>query len=165
MKHSALGLGRFQLDEVMQCQVTSANPESGAGDPAAKEWDWNSLYWRKLGAPWGTVHASAPDVARFLGEFLHGEGNALRPETAKLMLENHNTEGLLPRGLGFAIGARAGSPGCSEKSFGHSGATGTLAWADPATQTICVILTTLPARAADPHPRQLASDEIAKAVA
>jgi CubicO group peptidase (beta-lactamase class C family) len=165
MKHSALGLGRFQLDDVLRCQVTNPNPESGAGDPAAKNWDWNSLYWRKLGAPWGTVHGSAPDVARFLGEFLHSEGKALQPETAQLMLQNHNREDLVPRGLGFAIGPRAGSPGCSEKTFGHSGATGTLAWADPQTQTICVILTTLPARAADPHPRQLASDEIAKAVA
>ena len=165
MKHSALGLGRFKLEETMRCQVKNANPESGSGDPTAKEWDWNSTYWRKFGSPWGGVHASAPDVARFLSEFLHPEGKVVNPETAHLMLRNHNRQGLTPRGLGFGIGAHVGSPGCSEKTFGHSGATGTLAWADPGTDTICVVLTTLPSRAANPHPRNLVSDRVAKAVA
>ncbi len=165
MKHSALGLGRFKLEETMRCQVEDAAPESGAGDTTAKEWDWNSPYWRKLGAPWGGAHASAPDVARFFAEFLHPVGKVVKPETARLMLRNHNREGMTPRGLGFGIGAKAGSPGCSEKTFGHTGATGTLAWADPATDTICVVLTTLPGRAANPHPRNLASDRVAEAVA
>jgi CubicO group peptidase (beta-lactamase class C family) len=165
MRRSALGLGRFRLEETKRCQVVNAAPESGAGHASAREWDWNSPYWRNLGAPWGGVHASAPDVARFLSEFLNLEGKLLQPQTARQMLRNHNREGLTPRGLGFAIGARAGSPGCSEDTFGHEGATGTLAWADPATDTICVVLTTLPSRAADPHPRQLTSDRVAKAVA
>jgi CubicO group peptidase (beta-lactamase class C family) len=164
MKHSALGLGRFPLDATMRCQAENAAPESGAGDPAAREWDWNSPYWRRLGAPWGGVHASAPDVGRFLAEFLDREGKAVRPETARLMLRNHNPEQLMPRGLGFAIGTRAGSPGCSEATFGHSGSTGTLAWADPGTETICVVLTTLPGRAAQKHPRTLVSDRVADAV-
>ena len=49
MKHSALGLGRFSLEATMRCQAESAAPESGAGDPAAREWDWNSPYWRRSG--------------------------------------------------------------------------------------------------------------------
>ncbi len=163
MKHTALGLGRFKLAELMPCQVKDAAPESGAGDPAAKEWDWNSLYWRKLGSPWGGVHASAADVTKFLAEFLYAEGKVVKPETAKLILRNHNPQELTPRGLGFAIGAGSGSPGCSEKTFGHSGSTGTLAWADPATETICVVLTTLPGRAVQPHPTRLVSDLVAKA--
>ena len=97
------------------------------------------------GSPWGGVHASAPDVARFLAEFLNSAGKAVRPDTARLMLRNHNPSRLTPRGLGFAIGSAAGSPGCSEATFGHGGSTGTLAWADPRTETICVVLTTLPA--------------------
>ena len=51
MKHSAQGLGRFKLEEMVPCQMEGAAPESGGGDPQAKEWDWNSPYWRKLGAP------------------------------------------------------------------------------------------------------------------
>jgi CubicO group peptidase (beta-lactamase class C family) len=165
MKHSALGLGRFALEATMRCQAENAAPESGSGDPAAPDWDWHSPYWRRLGAPWGGVHASAPDVARFFAEFLDQEGKSVRPETARLMLRNHNPEGLTPRGLGFAIGAQVGSPRCSQSTFGHSGSSGTLAWADPHTQTICVVLTTLPARSGQNHPRAFVSDRVAEAVA
>jgi CubicO group peptidase (beta-lactamase class C family) len=160
MTRSALGLGRFKLDEIVRNQTEKAAPESGAGDPSAKDWDWNSPYWRALGAPWGTAHASAPDVARFLHEFLHPTGRLLKPETARLMTRNRNPEGFAPRGLGFAIG----SPGCSERTFGHTGSTGTLCWADPATDAVCVVLTTLPAGALSPHPRNQASDLVARAV-
>ena len=165
MKHAALGLGRFTLQDTMPCQAEGAAPESGAGDPTAKNWDWNSPYWRRLGAPWGGVHASAADVARFFAEFLRAEGRAVRPETARLMIRNHNREGLTPRGLGFAVGINAGSPRCSARTFGHTGSTGTLAWADPATDTLCVVLTTLPGRAADPHPRKVAADLVAEGAA
>jgi CubicO group peptidase (beta-lactamase class C family) len=162
MSRSALGLGRFKLEDTIRCQVERAAPESGGGDPTAKDWDWNSPYWRNLASPWGGAHASAPEVARFLAEFLHPAGEALKPETARLMVQNHNPEGVMPHGLGFAVGQRAGSPGCSEKTFGHSGATGTLAWADPESDTICVVLTTLPLRAASPHPARLTSDHVAQ---
>lgn len=161
MQHSAQGLGRFKLEDVVPCQTDRAAPEAGGGDPNAKDWDWNSPYWRKLGAPWGGTHASAPDIARFLAEFLNETGAAVRPETARLMVRNHNPAGLTSRGLGFAVGSSAGNKGCSEQTFGHTGSTGTIAWADPATHTICVVLTSLPARAVQPHPRDLAANAIA----
>jgi CubicO group peptidase (beta-lactamase class C family) len=161
MKHSAQGLGRFKLNEMVSVQMDGAAPESGGGDPKAKEWDWNSPYWRKLGAPWGGTHASAPDLARFLGEFLRARGKAVKPETARLTIKNHNPKGFTPRGLGFGVGEGAGSPGCSERTFGHTGSTGTLFWADPASNTICVVLTSLPSRAAKHHPRELASQRVA----
>jgi CubicO group peptidase (beta-lactamase class C family) len=164
MTRSALGLGRFKLEEVVRNQTEKAAPESGAGDPSAKEWDWNSPYWRALGAPWGTAHASAPDVVRFFAEFLHPAGRLMKPETAALMVRNHNPEGFAPRGLGFAAGSGSGARGCSERTFGHTGSSGTLAWADPETDTVCVVLTTLPAAAASPHPRTEASERVAQAV-
>jgi|SRR5262245_20286205 len=163
MKHSAQGLGRFKLEEMVPCQMDGAAPESGGGDPRAKEWDWNSPYWRKLGAPWGGTHASAPDVAAFLDEFLGARGKVVKPATARLMVENHNPEGLTPRGLGFAVGKGSGSAGCSERTFGHTGSTGTLCWADPASEIICVVLTSLPRRAAERHPRDLAAERVATA--
>lgn len=162
MKHSAAGKGHFQLEQLTPVQTERAAVESGAGDPGAKNWDWNSPYWRGLGATWGGVHASAPDVARFLHEFLSCQGQAVKPETARLMTRNHNPSGLTPRGLGFNVGKLAGSPGCSERTFGHTGSTGTLCWADPATETICVVLTSLPGRAVQPHPRELAAAKIAE---
>ncbi len=161
MQHSAQGLGRFKLEDMVPCQTDRAAPEAGGGDPNAKDWDWNSPYWRNLGAPWGGTHASAPDLATFLTEFLNEMGTTVKPETARLMVRNHNPSGLTSRGLGLAVGASAGSEGCSEKTFGHTGSTGTIAWADPATHTICVVLTSLPARAVQPHPRDLAAKAVA----
>ena len=163
MTHSAQGLGRFKLEEMVSCQMEGAAPESGSGDPKAKEWGWNSPYWRRLGAPWGGTHASAPDVARFLGEFLGARGEIVKPETARLMIRNHNPTGLTPRGLGFAVGKESGSRGCSARTFGHTGSTGTLCWADPASDTTCVVLTSLPGRAVRPHPRELAAERVAAA--
>jgi CubicO group peptidase (beta-lactamase class C family) len=163
MQHSAQGLGRFKLEEMVTCQMEGAAPESGSGDPQAREWDWNSPYWRKLGAPWGGTHASAPDIARFLVEFLEARGKVVRPETARLMIKNHNPAGFHPRGLGFDVGKAAGSPGCSERTFGHTGSTGTLCWADPESETICVVLTSLPRRGAKRHPRELAAERVAAA--
>ena len=80
------------------------------------------------------------------------------------MLRNHNPDGLPPRGLGFAIGPGPAAR-VAEATFGHSGSTGTLAWADPRTETICVVLTTLPGRAGHQHPRNLVSARVAEAVA
>jgi CubicO group peptidase (beta-lactamase class C family) len=163
MKHSAQGLGRFKLEDMVPSQTERAAPESGGGDPKAKDWDWNSAYWRKLGAPWGGTHCSAPDVAKYLAEFLDESGRVVTPETARLMTRNHNPPGQTPRGLGLSVGAGAGSKGCSDRTFGHGGSTGTIAWADPATRTICVVLTSLPARAVSPHPRDLAATAVAAA--
>jgi CubicO group peptidase (beta-lactamase class C family) len=163
MKHSAQGLGRFSLADMIPCQTEHAAPEAGAGDPSAKDWDWNSSYWRKLGAPWGGTHASAPDVVRFLAEFLYAQGKIIKPATAKLMISNQNPAGITPRGLGFNVGASL-SPGCSEQTFGHTGSTGTIAWADPTTATICVVLTSLPGRAVQPHPRELTASHVANAM-
>lgn len=165
MRHSAQGLGRFRQDELVVAQTEFGAVESGGGDPTAKDWDWNSPYWRKLGAPWGGTHASAPDLGKFLNEFLSAGGAVVRPETARLMTRNHNPPQLTPRGLGFNVGAGAGSPGCSPSVFGHTGSTGTLAWADPETRTMCVVLTSLPARAVKPHPREQAAAQIAAATA
>ena len=164
MKHSAQGLGRFQPNDFMPCQTEFAAPEAGAGDPTAKEWDWNSSYWRGLGAPWGGTHASAADVSRFLGEFLHEQARVLKPETARMMVSNHNAAQLTPRGLGFNVGAASGSRGCSSETFGHTGSTGTLAWADRSKETICVVLTSLPGRAINPHPRDLAGAAVVSAL-
>jgi CubicO group peptidase (beta-lactamase class C family) len=163
MKHSAMGVGQLAPASIMQCQVEHAAPESGGGDPATKQWDWNSSYWRNLGAPWGGAHSSAADIARFLDAFLHPQGKLLKPETGQLMIRNHNPTGLRPRGLGFDLGKQLSESNTSERTFGHSGSTGTLCWADPATDTVFVVLTTLPAKAVTAHPRLIASKLVAEA--
>jgi len=163
MNHSALGVGQLTADQMMQCQVEFGAVESGGGSEDSKNWDWNSSFWRKLGAPWGGLQASAVDVGKFLLEFLHPTGKLFKPEVASLMIRNHNASGIESRGLGFDVGMESSCPGCSPSTFGHTGSTGTIAWADPVRNLICVVLTTLPAGAlpVGKHPRQLASDRIA----
>ncbi len=162
MKHSALGMGDFQNGQTIPCQVEYAAVESGGGDPNSKLWDWNSKYWRELGSPWGGVQASAPDVARFLEAFMESSHSIFKRETAQLLIQNHNPPSLESRGLGFDSEMSASCSECSPKTFGHTGSTGTIAWADPVRERVCVVLTTLPARAITPHPRQLVSDCISK---
>lgn len=164
MTRSAMGLGAFGLSDVVLNQVELAAPESGSGDDSAKSWDWNSPYWRSLGAPWGAAHASAEDVARFLKEFLHPTGAILNPETIRLMISNQNGPGFRPRGLGFDLGRIGNTPSLSPVTIGHTGSTGTICWADPETDSICVVLTTLPHRAVSPHPRDLVSAQVASAI-
>lgn len=162
MKRSVLGVGSFRKDNLIPMQTDRAAPEAGGGDPTAKDWDWNSDYWRHLAAPWGGGHASAGDVALFLREFLAPSGKILREAAARDMIRNH-TPGLgADRGLGFQLGAALGD-GCSPAAFGHPGSTGTLAWADPTTGTSFVLLTSLPRNLSGALLLDPASDRISEA--
>lgn len=163
MRRSALGVGRLPFAELIPVQIEHAAVEAGGGDPTAKNWDWNSRYWRELGAPWGGLHASAGDILKFLDAFAMPDSKLVKPATAQLMIQNQNTHLLVPRGLGFALGPLTISAGCTPETFGHTGSTGTLAWCDPKTRDACVILTSLPGQAIKPHPRDLASNCITRA--
>ena len=164
MRNTAFGTGQLRRENIMACQVEFGAIESGGGSADSKSWDWNSEYWRALGAPWGGAQASASDVALFLEEFLHPTGKLFRPEVAKLMIRNHNPEGLLSRGIGLDVGMSDVVDGASDQTFGHTGSTGTIAWADPVRDRVCVVLTTLPAGTRPNHIRKLASDRISAIV-
>ena len=144
MNATALGLGDYTLDEVVpnQVQYSTAN-----GDAVAEptDWDWNSRYWRDLGAPWGGAHSTTRDIARFLHSFLHPDGKVLKEETARMMVRNHTPDMRASRGIGFQLDSDSFGKKSSAKTFGHGGSTGCLCWADPAKDRICVILTSMPA--------------------
>lgn len=144
MTRSVLGLGKFKKSDMVPMQTEHAAPEAGGGDPKAREWDWNSDYWRNLGAPWGGAHSSAADIAAWLRSFLHPDGKLLREETARLAITDHTPTLSAHRGIGFVVGPDGLGKGCSPRVFGHAGSTGTLAWADPASDTTFVLLTALP---------------------
>lgn len=144
MSRTVLGLGKFKKSDMVPMQTEHAAPEAGGGDPKAREWDWNSEYWRNLGAPWGGAHSTAADVAACLRSFLHPDGKVLREETARLMVQDNTPALEAHRGIGFMVGPASLGKGCSPRAFGHSGSTGTLAWADPATDITFVLLTALP---------------------
>lgn len=161
MQTASLGTGGRPLSTLVQCQTEHAAAEAGAGDADSSTWDWNSQYWRDLGAPWGGGHGSASDVVKFLADFLQPNGKVLKPATAAEMVTRQFSPAVTSRGLGFGLGRSNSSRYCSHDAFGHTGSTGTLAWADPKSQAICVVLTTLPGSVVDPHPRQVAADAFA----
>jgi beta-lactamase class C len=134
MQRTSLGLGGRSIAQTMRSQVDEIT-----------DWDWNSSYWRNLGAPWGGAHADVADVARFLAYFAHPDSRVVKPETASAMV-TLQTAGLKePWGYGWSLrGSRFGR-GCSAITFGHSGSTGTLCWLDPKQDLTFVLLTTKPA--------------------
>ncbi len=146
MNHSALGLGKIKLVETARNQVENATGLDGGGGPGTEHWNWNSPYWRDLGSPWGGVHSTGPDIARFLEYFLNPDGRVVKPETAKAMITNQNLGLPTPWGIGWSLRPGYFGKASSDETFGHSGSTGTMAWADPKTKLTCVVLTTLPAR-------------------
>jgi CubicO group peptidase (beta-lactamase class C family) len=165
MTRTALGLGKFKISDTMLSQVEYSAPESGGADAAAAaDWNWNSPYWRNLGSPWGGVHSTGPDLAKFLESFLDPDGKVLKKETVASMLADHNQGLNEPHGLGFAIKPGSFGDQCSSRAFGHGGSTGTLAWADPASGLSCVLLTTLPSRVSNKLLLKPASDLISEAV-
>jgi len=70
----------------------------------------------------------------------------LTPRTVALMIDNHNSRKLAPRGLGWDIkGESLGYTSCGalmrKGSIGHSGFTGTSLWMEPDTGLMVILLT------------------------
>lgn len=113
--------------------------------------DWNSAYWRDFGAPWGGLHSTATDLARFLMHMLGDLPGPLSEATRRVMVRDQipahvAAEEPLSRrwGLGFMLDAPFFGDLTAPGTFGHVGATGTLYWADPTTRLACVLLTNQP---------------------
>jgi CubicO group peptidase (beta-lactamase class C family) len=151
MTQTSLGLGGRMISSTALCQVS--------GDD---DWNWNSPYWRDLGAPWGGAHASASDVGRFLRAFLRPPSSILKPETAAAMITNQNVGLGSPWGLGWQVKPGGFGKACSPETFGHGGSTGTTAWADPKRDLTCVLLTTRPAAEDKEHLLRAVSDLISE---
>ncbi len=132
-------------------------PEAQAQD----DWNWNSRYWRMLGAPWGGMLTTPADLARFCLMMLdRGRGNdrqILSPAAVEAATRNQLE--FMPdvpetdrRCKGWGLGWRLNWPAHSAnfgdflgpKTYGHWGATGTVMWLDPDTKSFCVLLTTQP---------------------
>jgi CubicO group peptidase (beta-lactamase class C family) len=144
MSRSALGMGNFVLKKTAWVKDSpNANPHD------LKRFGANTPYWRDQGHPWGGMHSSAMDLALLMRMMLNGgkySGKRILSRAAIDAMTRDQNRGLhAPYGLGWAL---AKSPGASrfgelvsDATFGHTGATGTVAWADPERDLICVILT------------------------
>lgn len=153
MENTSLGQSPTRKDRQLMVRIQAAQKET--------DWHWNTPYWLGLGAPWGGLISSPADYGRLMQMMLNGghlgEMRVLSYRTVREMVTNQldcfpgmpkDLRRLRPWGLGW----RLHWPGCSQnfgdllspKFFGHWGSTGTLAWADPETDTVAVILTTEP---------------------
>lgn len=144
MRSTVLGLGKLRIQDTAPAWADPKN------DPKDEEsFGWNSQYWRALGSPWGGLHTTTSDIAILLQTFLdHGSyagKQVLSPATVRVMTSDQNVGLKAPWGIGWAMGRaiayNAFGDLVSPHTFGHAGSTGTVAWADPETQTVCVILT------------------------
>lgn len=167
MRSSALGMGAFQVEDTAWCQTSQ---RSNTAD--LERFGPNSPYWRDMGHPWGGMHSTTMDLAVLLQTFLNGGSYSGRrvfsPPTVATMIRDQNTAINKPWGLGWGL---ATSPvWCyfgdlvSPRTFGHSGATGTVAWADPEQRLLCVILTTRPSGEDDGRLLRIVSNAVAGSI-
>ena len=136
--------------------------EIGVGEEMeGQDWGWNSAYWRTFASPWGGIFSTANDITRFSMAFSTECASDANPvfsqATVAAMIRDQTS--LMPKigramrlreawGLGWRIvtGHEVEYFGnlLSLGSFGHGGATGTVAWVDPESELTFVLLTAQP---------------------
>lgn len=128
-------------------------------------WNWNSRYWRQLGAPWGGLLTTPSDLAR-LARLMLQQGRwetqqILSPATVQSATRNQleamrevpaDDRRCRPWGLGWRLNWAAHSANFGDflgpRTYGHWGATGTVLWIDPDLDAFAILLTTQPQ---EPH--------------
>lgn len=159
MQDSWLGIPSAEFEEL---QSTLMPCELPLWQQQAADWNWNSRYWRCLGAPWGGMTSTSNDLGR-LAVCMLNQGTSpdhqpiIHPLVISSSTQNQtfHMSGLVesdrlhrPWGLGWRFNwpdhATCFSDFVSSEAYGHWGATGTLMWIDPKTQIWCVILTNQP---------------------
>lgn len=146
-------LGQRQLDATRL--VRTQQPDFL---PAGSSYHWDSDYWRKLGAPWGGMFATPTDFAVICQMLLNGgvygktrilsRATVERLSTNRLVDQPGLNESIVrtqPWGLGWQLNhpGTSGSWGdlLGPRTFGHTGASGTMVWIDPATDMFCILFT------------------------
>jgi CubicO group peptidase (beta-lactamase class C family) len=127
----------------------------------ATDWNWNSRYWRQLGAPWGGLLTTPADLGQFAQLMLNGGRVGDRQLLSAATVGASVTNQLSPmkdvpeedrrfRAWGFgwrmhwANHANTFGDLVSSSTYGHWGATGTVLWIDPERQSFALILSTQP---------------------
>ena len=129
---------------------------------SATNWNWNSHYWRELGAPWGGIFSTASDLSRFLRMMLQGGATGkglgllsqatLRDAVGNRLDDYPSIPDAERRTRGWGLGWRWNwkdhrfcfSDFLPADTVGHWGATGTLFWMDRSREIGVVLLGTLP---------------------
>jgi len=162
MSQTWLGLPDDDADSLMSNVYPSVLPDwMGMSDHDSSAWNWNSRYWRTLGAPWGGLMSSAEDLGNY-AQMLLSEGTwggrqimpaavvrtATCVQTDELFRARDFVGPRRPWGYGWRMQwpDHSASFGdfLSPDTYGHWGATGTTMWVSPREQRFGVILTTTP---------------------
>jgi CubicO group peptidase (beta-lactamase class C family) len=141
-------------------------PEQEGGD----DWNWNSRYWRQLGAPWGGILSTPHDLLLFCRMMLDGDTRLFSPATVAAATCNqldclHDLPEADRRTRAWGFGWRLNWPAhsasfgdlLSPQACGHWGATGTLFWIDPPRDAAAVILSTQPLERSESHLTRLSN--------
>jgi len=153
-----LGMTRtwLGLPESMRSEQNIAEIRVPAEQQTGLEWNWNSPYWRELGAPWGGVLSTTSDVSRFLAAMLGtipffspasiAEATGNRLDDFPLIPEQERRT--RPWGLGWRGNWKDHRSSLCEllpaTVCGHWGATGSLFWLDSTTGLGLVLLSSEP---------------------
>lgn len=153
MNDTALGLKQGTRERIADVRLPK--------DMENTDWHWNTDYWLGFGAPWGGLITSPADFARFCLMMLNNGAldgvRILSPATVRTMTMNQlqmmpDIPEMHRRCQPWGLGWRLNWPGHSAnfgdllgpRTYGHWGATGTVCWIDPETQTFCILFTTQP---------------------
>jgi CubicO group peptidase (beta-lactamase class C family) len=127
----------------------------------ATDWNWNSRYWRQLGAPWGGLLTTPADLGQFAQLMLNGGrvgdrqllstatiGASVTNQLATMKDVPEEDRRFRPWGFGWrmqwANHANTFGDLVSSSTYGHWGATGTVLWIDHERQSFALILSTQP---------------------
>ena len=149
----SISLGARGLPRERRVRVQVPDYQAGGTD-----FDWNSDYWHDLGVPWGGLFTTPEDFAVLCQAMLSAGSWAgvrlLSPAAVRMMTTNRlddypDLPEPLRRTQPWGLGWRLNHPGQAESwgdllgrhVFGHTGATGTMAWINPETQGFCILFT------------------------
>lgn len=161
MRHTWLGLPLDRADagdRILTRLIPVVLPKEQVGHDG---WNWNSDYWRRLGAPWGGLFSTTGDLGRLAQSLLNGGETATgtnlwSPATVAAATCNQLAtmrdipeadRRTRPWGLGWRLNWRdiaTFGDLLGPRAYGHWGATGTLMWVDPDPGIYAVILTNRP---------------------
>jgi CubicO group peptidase (beta-lactamase class C family) len=132
-----------------------------SAEQTRSDWNWNSPYWLGFGAPWGGLITSPLDFSRFclfmLGNGRLGDVRLLSSATVRSMTTSQFAGMPLmpevdrrtrPWGLGWRLNGLGHDSNYGDllgsRTYGHSGATGTLCWLDPDRDAFFILFTNEP---------------------